>query len=337
MGSKGGGSTTTVQKADPWSGQQPYLYDVFSEAKRLYDSGQMSASPFPGQTVAPQSEWTLQALQMQADRALAGSASLQGAQEAVDGIASGQAMAGSAGLDALTALGQTDVNAGNAGLAALEAMSSAQNPWLDAQYQNASREALTALDSSFSRAGRYGSGAHAAAGADAVTDLAAQMYGSAYEQQMQAAAHAASAYNAGLGQQISAAQSAGQLYNTGLAQQLAAAGLTQELANQAYTDAAALGEAGALQEGYAQQLINADIARWNQNELQALDALNSYNQIIQGNYGSATTTSTEQGSPGGKLGGFMSGAAAGAGMGASLGGPWGALIGGVGGGLLGLF
>ena len=338
MGSSGGGSsTTTVQKADPWSGQQPYLYDVFEQAKELYDSGKMAPDYYAGQTVAPQSEWTKQAMAMQAARALEGSASILGAQQAMDGVVAGQALGGNTGLSVLGNIAQGDPTAGNTGLAALEGMSSARNPWMDALYQDASREALAALDSSFSRAGRYGSGAHAAAGADAVSGLAADMYGAAYQQQMQAAAQAASAYEAAQGRQLAAAQAAGQLYSTGVGQQISAAGMAQNLANQAYTDAAALGEAGAVQESYDQQGINADIERWNYERQQALAALNSYSQLIQGNYGSSTTTTGQQASSTGRLGGFASGAAAGASMGATLGGPWGALIGGIGGGLLGLF
>jgi len=335
MGSSGGSSnTTTVQKADPWSGQQPYLKDVFSQAKQFYHSGALSPDFYPGQTVANQSPWSSQAIQMQADRALAGSASVQAAQSAVDGIVSGQALAGT-GLGVLEGLASRDVNAGNSGLAALEGMAQARNPWLDTLYEDASREALSVLDGSFSRAGRYGSGAHAAAQADAATGLASQMYGAAYEQQMQAAAQAASAYNAGLGQQISAAQAAGQLYGTGLNQQMAAAGLAQSLANQPYMDAAALAEAGAAQESYAQQLLNAEIERWNHDQQKDIAALKQYSQLVQGDYGSTVTTTGMQSTPAGsKLGGFMAGAGAGASMGASIGGPWGALIGGIGGGLL---
>lgn len=334
MGSSGGSSTTTVQKADPWQGQQPYLKDVFSQAKEFYDSGVLSPDYYPGQTMADQSPWTAQALEMQAQRALSGSASVQGAQEAMDGIVSGQGLSGNAGLSVLGNIAQGDPNAGNAGLAALEAMSSAQNPWMDQLYQDASREALSALDGSFSRAGRYGSGAHAAAQADAATDLAASMYGAAYQQQMQAASQAASAYNAGLGQQVGAAQAAGQLYGAGVGQQISAASMAQSLANQGYTDAAALSEAGALQESYAQRLLNAQIDRWNYDQQKDISALNAYSQLIQGDYGSVTTTTGKQEAETSKLGGFASGAAAGASAGASIGGPWGALIGGIGGGLL---
>lgn len=48
---KGGAQTTnTVQNADPWKGQQPYLTDLFSKAKSWYDSGGMK--PYEGQTYA---------------------------------------------------------------------------------------------------------------------------------------------------------------------------------------------------------------------------------------------------------------------------------------------
>ena len=338
MGSKSGGatSTTTVQKADPWSGQQPYLRDVFAEAKKFYDSGRLTPDFYPGNTVVQPSVWSQQALQMQAERALSGSASLNAAQNAVDGIATGQAMGANAGLGALDELASRDFNAENAGLDALTQMASARNPWLDTLYQDASREALSALDGSFSRAGRYGSGAHAAAQADAVTGLAADMYGAAYQQQMQAAAQAASAYNTGLGQQISAAQAAGQLYGQGIGQQLAAAGMVPSFADQAYRDAAALAEAGAAQESYAQQKLNAEIERWNAEQQKDVIALNNYSQLIQGDYGSSSSSTTWQdaGTGTSRLGGFISGAGAGASMGGSLAGPWGALIGGIGGGLL---
>jgi Chaperone of endosialidase len=48
----GGASTQTVtQKADPWAGQQPYLTDVFAQAKNLYNA--QGPNYFPTSTVAP--------------------------------------------------------------------------------------------------------------------------------------------------------------------------------------------------------------------------------------------------------------------------------------------
>jgi hypothetical protein len=49
----GGSSTNTVQKADPWSGAQPYLTDIFARAKGIQESG--GPQFFPGSTVADQS------------------------------------------------------------------------------------------------------------------------------------------------------------------------------------------------------------------------------------------------------------------------------------------
>ena len=68
MSKGGGGGTNTVQKADPWVGQQPYLTDIYGEASRLYDQGPMQF--FPGQTYASPSDRTIQAEQMIADQAL---------------------------------------------------------------------------------------------------------------------------------------------------------------------------------------------------------------------------------------------------------------------------
>lgn len=57
--SGGGGSqsTNTVTKADPWSGQQNYLLDIFRQAQQQYQSG--GPQYFPGATVTPPSQATL--------------------------------------------------------------------------------------------------------------------------------------------------------------------------------------------------------------------------------------------------------------------------------------
>lgn len=57
------GSTTTVQKADPWSGLQPYLTQQFGQAQNLYNQGQLAPAYYPGQQVADQSPQTQQAIQ----------------------------------------------------------------------------------------------------------------------------------------------------------------------------------------------------------------------------------------------------------------------------------
>ena len=307
-GGKGGGSSTTVQKADPWEGQQPYLKEVFEEAQKLYQQGGMAPDYYPGQTVADQSEWTQDALQMQADRAQSGSPLIDNASNAVNNITTGQALADNQGLNTLNRLSQED------------------NPYVDELYNRANSQAQASLDGNFNRAGRYGSGAHAAAAADAANNLASDMYSGLWDKR------------------ADAANAAGQLYNTGIGQQVVAGQAGQQLANQAYTDAAALGEAGAALDDYSQQKINADIDRYNYTQNQALQALQNYNNLIQGSYGGTTTTTGRQ-SSGSTLGNVVGSGLTGWGIGSALSGlsgtaaltsPW-ALGGAAIGGLLGLF
>ena len=304
MGGKGGGggSTTTVQKADPWSGQQPYLTDIFQKAQQLYNSGGMAPNYYPGQTVAGQSQWTQDALQMQADRAQNGSPLIDNASTAINNITTGQAIAGNQGLNTLNQLSQED------------------NPYVDELYNRANSQAQSAINSNFSSAGRYGSGAHAAASADAANNLANEMYSALWDKRADAAA------------------SAGQLYNTGIGQQVVAGQTGQQLANQAYTDAEALSQAGGIMDEYNQQKINADIDRYNYDQQKALLALQNYNNMIQGSYGGTTTTTGQQSSSGSTLGNVAGGALTGGGLAYMLGAS-NPIIGAsaLAGGLLGLF
>lgn len=333
MGS-GGGSSTTVQKADPWSGQQPYLREIFSEAQNMYRSGTLAPSFYPGQTVAQESPWTQQARAMQAERALGGSASIDKAQSAMDEITAGRTQAANSGLGVLNGMAASEAGAGNAGLAALNSMATGSDPYLKSLYADAAGEVGASIDSGFSSAGRYGSGAHANARADALADLAGNMYTHAYDQRLSAAQAASGAYNEALALKAQAAQQAGQLYDSGVSKQVLGAGMAQELANQSYRDAAALSEAGAAQDDYLQQLINAEIERWNYDQQAPITALNNYQRLVSGQYGGTTTTSGQKSGTGsGALGNMVKGAA----LGSSIGGLPGSIIGAVGGGLLSLF
>ena len=66
----GGGGNNTVQKADPWEGQQPYLRDIFAQGQNLFNQG--TPEYYPGQTVADFSPQTQLGLDMMTHRALSG-------------------------------------------------------------------------------------------------------------------------------------------------------------------------------------------------------------------------------------------------------------------------
>lgn len=90
-GGGGGGGTTqtqTVQKADPWSEQQPYLKYGFQQAQDIYQGG--APGYYPGQTVAPFSPETNAALDAQTSRALAGSPLMTAAQQQLADTMSGK-------------------------------------------------------------------------------------------------------------------------------------------------------------------------------------------------------------------------------------------------------
>jgi len=59
MSKGGGGGTNTVQKADPWAGQQPYLTDLYRQAQTQFQQGPQQF--YPGRTYAEASPTVYQA------------------------------------------------------------------------------------------------------------------------------------------------------------------------------------------------------------------------------------------------------------------------------------
>ena len=78
MGS-GGSKQTTVQNNDPWSGSQPYLTDLYSQAQGLY-GGAQGYNPYPGTTVAGFSPYQQQGMQAMAQNLGAGNTAGQAAE-----------------------------------------------------------------------------------------------------------------------------------------------------------------------------------------------------------------------------------------------------------------
>jgi hypothetical protein len=280
---------TTIQKSEPWSQQIPYLVGdpkkgiagLFPEAHRLYQS----AGPlyYPGQTVAGVSPEREAALQAQAARAMGGSP--------LTAVGSAE-------------LGRTLGGAYLGGNPYLQNAIDAAARGLTRNYQNA---VAPGVDSAFSRAGRYGSGAHVAAHEAAQQNLAAQLGDVA----------------GNLGYQNYAAERANMLN---------ALNAAPAYAQQDYADIAQLDAVGRAREAMAQALINDQVARWNFDQQMPADKLRQYAALVQGNFG-GTMSTTQPYSAGS---GILGGATAGAGAGATF-GPWGAGIGAVLGGLLGAF
>jgi len=145
-GSSGGSTQTqTVQKADPWSEQQPYLKQGFSQAQSIYNQG--APGYYPGQTVAPFSAETEAALGAQTNRALQGSPLTSAAQQQLTDTMSGKYL---------------DPNT---------------NPYLMPMANNIAASVLPQINAGFEGRGRYGSPMSQRAASYGLTDaLATQAY-----------------------------------------------------------------------------------------------------------------------------------------------------------------
>ena len=151
--SKGAGEARSVQNIEPWATQQPYLTKGFERAESLY--GQPGPSYYPGQTYAgfsPQTETALTAAQA---RATAGSPLLQQSQAELLKQAQGQYL------------------------------SPNTNPYLQGLYNQMAGDVTAGVQSEFSKAGRYGSGANQAVLARELGNLSNQIYAPQYAAERQ--------------------------------------------------------------------------------------------------------------------------------------------------------
>lgn len=161
------------------------------------------------------------------------------------------------------------------------------NPYLDDTYNHAAGQVRSGIDSQFEAGGRYGSGAHAGQVASAYGNLANQVYGGNYQNERN--------------------------------NQLRAALLAPAAANQDYTDLGMLGQVGAQQQQQSQDVINADVNKYNYNTQAPLNSLANYMNMIKGSYGgSQTTTQPYYKNDVGLAGGALAGGALGFGLGGGL-------------------
>jgi len=269
--SGGGGSTNTVQNADPWSGQQGYLKFGYDQARAAYGN---APEFYPGRTYTPFSQQSEQAMGMTERRAM-GSPVEAGMQNYVR-----QAMAAPGGLDAQNYL--NIVMRGNY----LNA-----NPYLDQAYNNAAArvtetfndQVMPGINAAFGHAGGSGSKIHQELATDAAGELsqtlgnmASNIYGGNYQAER--------------GRQMQAADSATNLLGTRAGIQRGAAALAPAAAAMDWQNIDRLRGVGQEVEGMAGRVLQDDMSRWNYAENLPWDQLNKYTANIQGNVGGSTTT-----------------------------------------------
>jgi hypothetical protein len=224
--SKPSGQAQTVVSNDPWEGQQPYLEAGFKDAEALKNNPMQA---YPNSSVVPFSNQTTDALAGTEARARAGSPLLAAGQNEIGATASGSYLG--------------------------------SNPYLDDVVKRATDTAGAAIDSRFTKAGRYGSGHHANAVAEAGAGIGAQVYGQEYGNER--------------GRMMEAAKAA------------------PGLANADYTDLDALGRVGGAHEAFAGAELGDQMSRYAFEQQAPRDALKDYMALIGGGSFGGTQTSTQ--------------------------------------------
>lgn len=303
----GGGTTTT--KSDPWTGQQPYLNQVFSSANQTFQNQYGN----PAASVAGFTPMQQQAM--------------NGTQAVANGTNFGFAPAvnNAAGNYTTNLLNGNFLNAnpGSSAFGKFASGSMMNNPY-ETGALNAANDAITRsyqtatapqTASAFEAAGRYGSGAYGNAVSQNQQDLATQLGNTD-------AGLVNSMYQQNMGNMLQGAQGLSQNYNTAAQQQLAGSMNAPNIVNSTNAALTNLYNMGGNQQAYNQNVINAP---W--------QLLNNYSGLVQGQYGGTTSTPYYQNQTAGALGGAASGAA----LGSAILPGWGTAIGAVGGGIAGAF
>lgn len=296
----GGGNTTSNSVATPWTGQQPYLQSVFGNAANTYNS----FAGNPSSSVAGFTPMQQQAMGI------------------TQGVANGTDFSNAAGVNnaagnyAQNVLsGNTDANPASSAFAKFASGSMLNSPYrsaaMDAANNAITRAYQTATApqtaSNFEASGRYGSGAYGQAVSQNQQDLATQLGNTD-------ASLANTMYQQGMGNMLAGAQGLSQQQNSALY----SAPQTVNSINAAGTN---LYNMGGNQQALNQSQINAP---W--------QLLNNYSNLIQGQYGGNTSTTTPYytNNLAGAMGGALGGAALAGSMGANP------MYGAAAGGLMGL-
>lgn len=311
-----GGSQTTTQKSDPWSGIQPYLSNLYGNADQYFKTG--GPQYYPGNTIAPTSGNTINALQRGTDLATGGQPNINAAQGANLNTINGAGLNANPANPYLQQLmgGSAFTNnpSNNYFQQAAGGSFLNSNPYLDQMYKSATdpmvnqyKNAIApGLMSQFSAAGRTGSNSNMQALqmaqqplAQGLAQAASSIYGGNYANEralQQSAAQGLGAnYMGGQNMGLQAAGNLGQNYNFASGQQQNAINNSIPLGQQSWQNIQNLMGIGQTQEQYGQKNLNADIARFDYGQNQPLMNLQNYAALLQGMSPYASKTGTISG------------------------------------------
>jgi hypothetical protein len=305
----GSSSGSQTQASEPWAEQKPYLTEGFANAKIEYDKA-AALGNYQGQYTANTNPFQTQGYNGAAQFAQGQGMNASG-QMLQSGMGNMQ-YGNQYGVNAQAQYGQlqgsdpTQAIIGAAG-------QYANNPYMDSMVDAASRDVnrnlneqqLTGLDLAASGSGNMNSSRTGVAqgimqrgASDQIGDISAQLRGGAYNNGLNMGQ---SQYNQNINQQMNAN---GQLLtagNYGL-------NATGQGLNAGYNAQDATATAGAGLQNLDQNQINGSMAQFNNNQNNGLNLAGKYQSLINGNFGSTSTStgtgSVAQGAMTGALGGM---------------------------------
>lgn len=282
----------TTQTRDPWSVAQPFLSSAMTQASFL-QGNDVGYQPYPGQTVASQDPNLINSLQTMASIA-------------------NQNLGGTPGVLASRNMGTQLIN--NYGLSPemqnlYNKTSTQDNPYL----QGVINQQVGQANAAASGMGRYGSGAHDAAIAQAIAPTLSQDYARRQQQ-------------------------AQDILTGGLQRQGQWAQIIPSLDQAQYAPAQVLGAVGQGITDYQQQNLDAAIKLWNAQQARPWEQLSRLNAIAgqAGSLGGTQVTTQPGATQPTSLQRLFGGALAGAGLGSAIAPGVGTAVGAGAGGLLGL-
>lgn len=266
----GGGTGTTAQTADPWTGQQSYLSDIFSQAGNL---DQTSAPQYyPDSTYAP-----ITPLQTGLMANLIGTGS-NGGGNAIN--AAGASVANTLSPD-YTAASAPAFQAGQNTLSN-ELNPGYLDPWNSPSFQgvvnNTLASAIPAATASFTNGNRSDSGLATRAATMAATDSVGKL--------------AQGQYNTNQAIQNNAAQQAATNFLGQQTNQTNAASIAPVIDQTQMGDLGTALQTAGLSQTDIQNQINAAMSRYNYNQMLPWNQLALYRQAIQSGGGVGGTTTT---------------------------------------------
>jgi hypothetical protein len=301
----------TTQSNQPWANAQPALDQALGNASSLF-ANDVGYKPWAGATQAALDPRSTESLQM--TEQLARTMPNLGVQ--ANGVAGG--ILGNMGISesmqpSLRTL-QATANGESLGVI---------NPALQSMLDTNSQKAMDMTGSIASGMGRYGSGAHTAAAAKAITDATAPILAQNYQSERD--------------RQLASAGSLAGIYGQGQDRALQTAAMGGAINDLAYDPAQRIGGIGDFYSGRAQDALGSQIELWNAQQARPWEQVARLNAIASGQGGlGGTSTSVKPYSGPSSAQRAIGGAASGAALGSML-GPWGTGVGALGGGLLGMF